>query len=163
MADEGIASSGLDASDVRASSPELRLMPGERALHHREGGTVLARAGMEAMARAAAGLSASLISPERVVSLETSGLGVRLVTAERRIDAGVAVVATGPWANELLTPLGLGLPLAPAVAQVTYFDIPSLRDTARACGMVSRRRRPRCVRTPGAGRGVQVCIRRGRQ
>ncbi len=108
MADEGIASSGLDASDVRAVMPELRLMPGERALHHREGGTVLARAGMEAMARAATGLGASLISPERVVSLETSGDGVRLVTTGRRIDAGVAVVATGPWANELLTPLGIG-------------------------------------------------------
>ena len=126
MADEGIASHGLDASDVRTVLPELQLRPDERALHHREGGTVLAREGMEAMTRAATGLGATLISPERVVSLETSGDGVRLVTTGGRIDAGVAVVATGPWANELLTPLGLGLPLAPAVAQVTYFDIPAL-------------------------------------
>ncbi len=126
MSDEGVASSGLDANDVRAVLPELRLRPGERALHHRQGGTVLAREGMEAMARVATGLGARLISPERVVSLETSGDSVRLATTGGRIDAGVVVVATGPWANELLTPLGLGLPLAPAVAQVTYFDIPEL-------------------------------------
>ena len=126
MAAEGIASSQLDTHDLQAVLPELRLGSGERALHHREGGTVLAREGMEAMAGAASGLGASLISPERVVSLETTGLGVRLVTTGRRIDAEVAVVATGPWANELLTPLGLALPLAPAVAQVTYFDIPAL-------------------------------------
>ncbi len=106
--------------------PGLRLAPDEHALHHQEGGTVLAQEGMQAMATVATRLGASLISPERVVSLEPCGDGVRLTTTGRRIDAGVAVMATGPWANELLTPLGLGLPLAPAVAQVTYFDIPSL-------------------------------------
>ncbi len=126
MSAEGVACRGLDERDVRAVLPELRLGRDERALHHREGGTVLAREGMQAMARAAIRLGASLISPERVVSVERTGDGVRLVTTGRRIDAGVAVVATGPWANELLTPLGLGLPLAPAVAQVTYFDIPGL-------------------------------------
>lgn len=126
MSHEGIESWGLDAGDVQAVLPELRLGPGERALHHREGGTVLAREGMEAIARAATGLGARLISPERVVSVETSAESVQLATTDRRIDAGVAVVATGPWANELLTPLGLALPLAPAVAQVTYFDIPGL-------------------------------------
>ncbi len=50
--------------------PELRLGPGEHALYHRQGGTVLAEAGLDAMAAAATRLGAELASPERAVSVE---------------------------------------------------------------------------------------------
>ena len=52
--------------------------------------------------------------------------GVRLTTPARTVHAERAVVAAGPWSGELLAPLGIDLPLTPAVAQVTYFDAPQL-------------------------------------
>jgi sarcosine oxidase len=126
MAGEGVEPFRCDAGEVQRLIPELRLDPGEHALYHRQGGTVLARAGLDAMAAAATRHGAELAAPERVVGVEKVGDGVRVTTGRRRIDAGVAVIATGPWANELLIPLGLGLPLAPAVAQVSFFDTPGL-------------------------------------
>ena len=138
--------------------PELRLGPGEVALCHREGGTVLAKAGMAAMAAAATRLGAQLASPERAVSVEREGEGVRVITTRRRLDADAVVVATGPWANELLAPLDLELPLAPAVAQVTYFDAPDLTRPARNRGLVGRSGRPWCVRAPVPGVGYKFAF-----
>ena len=128
LAAEGIETRPADATQMQRLVPELRLGPGEVALCHREGGTVLAEAGMAAMAAAATRLGAQLASPERAVSVEREGEGVRVMTTHRRLDADAVVIATGPWANELLAPLDLELPLAPAVAQVTYFDAPELLD-----------------------------------
>jgi D-amino-acid dehydrogenase len=45
-------------------------------------------------------------------SLHRSGGGWRVETAEGPIDARDAVVALGPWASDLLEPLGIRLPLA---------------------------------------------------
>jgi D-amino-acid dehydrogenase len=44
--------------------------------------------------------------------LHRQGTKWRIETAEGPIDAGEAVVALGPWAPDLLRPLGIGLPLA---------------------------------------------------
>jgi sarcosine oxidase len=44
----------------------------------------------------------------------------------RTLEADAVVVAAGPWAGDLLRPLGVDLPLTPAVAQVTYIDVPQL-------------------------------------
>jgi D-amino-acid dehydrogenase len=44
-------------------------------------------------------------------SLHRSGLGWRVETNEGGVDAREVVVALGPWARELLDPLGLKLPL----------------------------------------------------
>jgi sarcosine oxidase len=43
-------------------------------------------------------------------------------------SAPTGVVAAGPWAAELLEPLGIALPLGPGVAQVTFFAGPGLVD-----------------------------------
>jgi D-amino-acid dehydrogenase len=46
------------------------------------------------------------------LSLRRAGALWRVATAEGPIDAPAAVVALGPWAPDLLEPLGIGLPLA---------------------------------------------------
>jgi sarcosine oxidase len=126
MAGEGVEAVRCDAAELHRVIPELRLAPGEYALHHRQAGTVLAQVGLEAMAAAATRHGAELATPERAAKVERVGDGVRVTTERRRLDAGIAVIATGPWANDLLIPLGLELPLAPAVAQVSFFDAPGL-------------------------------------
>ena len=51
---------------------------------------------------------------------------MRVFTERRRVDADVAVICAGPWAPELLKPLGIDLPLEPGLGQVSYFtgDLP---------------------------------------
>ncbi len=46
------------------------------------------------------------------LSLRRAGALWRVATAEGPIDAPAAIVALGPWAPDLLEPLGIGLPLA---------------------------------------------------
>jgi sarcosine oxidase len=126
MAAEGLVARRLDAAGMAALFPELRLDSGEKALYHDSGGTVLAAEGMAALADAASDLGVELAAPERVTGVEIAGGGARVHTDARMIDAGAVVVAAGPWADELLRPLGVELPLTPAVAQVTYIDVPQL-------------------------------------
>lgn len=126
MAAEGVPCRRLDADTIATVFPELHLQPGEQALFHESGGTVLAAEAMTALAEAATDLGVELAAPERVDGIALADGGVRLDTAARMIRAERAVVAAGPWSGELLAPVGIELPLTPAVAQVTYFDVPQL-------------------------------------
>ncbi len=125
MAAEGIESRMVDAAALASAFPELRLAPGEHALHHATGGTVRASEGMDAMAVAAERLGAQLVR-ERVTELVPGHGEAQITTGTRALRAAMVVIAAGPWASELLLPLGIDLPLTPAVAQVTYFDLPAL-------------------------------------
>ena len=51
-----------------------------------------------------------------------------MVTDRRTLRADRVVIAAGPWSGELLASVGIELPLAPAVAQVTFLEAPRLVD-----------------------------------
>ncbi|WP_374375272.1 FAD-dependent oxidoreductase [Dongia sp.] len=118
----------LAGSDFKQRFPEMALQPGERALFHAQAGTVMAEVGMKAMNEAAAKLGVAMFAPEAVTGIARNGDGVRVTTAQRHVVAAKAVVAAGPWSGALLRPLGIDLPLAPAIAQVTFLDAPGLVD-----------------------------------
>ena len=71
------------------------------------------------------------------------------------------VVAAGPWTGGLLEPLGMTLPLAPAIAQVTFLDAPRW-STGRGSRMAGAGRGRR-LRPSGARRGLQARLRRRRR
>jgi sarcosine oxidase len=118
----------LDAAGVRTRFPELAMRAGEGGLFHAEGGTVLADAAMEALSADAAGAGAVLAMPERCLVIEVSPDAADVVTDRRRLRAARVVIAAGPWSGELLRTVGIDLPLAPAVAQVTFLHAPRLVD-----------------------------------
>ncbi len=117
----------VDATELRRHFPEIALSAGEVGLFQRQAGTVIADAGLEALLRTAGNAGVAYVAPERVVRIEP-GATVKLHTEGRRFEAKQAVVAAGPWAKDLLGGAGLDLPLAPAVAQVTFLDAPALVD-----------------------------------
>ena len=119
----------LGPDEIVARFPELRPRSGERALFHAEAGTVLAEAAMRALRREAEAAGAELSEPEAAVRLDVSG-DVAVVETDRgrTIRASTVVVSAGPWLGGLLAGVGLELPLAPAVAQVTFVALPSLED-----------------------------------
>jgi sarcosine oxidase len=116
----------LDAAGVRARFPELVMDVGERGLFHAEAGTVLADAAMGALAADAAGAGAVLSMPERCVAIDAASDGATVVTDARRVRAARVVIAVGPWSGALLRTVGIDVPLAPAIAQVTFLDAPGL-------------------------------------
>ena len=118
----------LDGVAVRRHFPELVIGGDERALFHPDAGTVLADAGMRALAIDASDAGAELSMPERCVTIEL-GADVATVTTDRRtVRAERVVIAAGPWSGDLLRMIDIELPLAPAVAQVTFLEAPQLVD-----------------------------------
>jgi len=117
----------LDARAVERRFPELAIAAEERALFHAEAGTVLADAAMTALRADAERHGAELSMPERCVAVETGPEdGAQVVTDRRTIRADRVVIAAGPWSGALLAAAGIELPLAPAVAQVTFLEAPQL-------------------------------------
>ena len=64
--------------------------------------------------------------PERCMAIEVGDDGAAVVTDRRTVRADQVVVAAGPWSGELLRSVSIELPLAPAVAQVTFLEAPAL-------------------------------------
>ena len=117
MRDAGV---DVEECDPRTVFPELEardepgaFVPGD--------GVLFAQKGLAAMADAARAAGVEIATPERMRAAEATPAGVRIETDRRVLEADIAVLAVGPWAQELLAPLGLTLPLAPAIGQVSYW------------------------------------------
>jgi sarcosine oxidase len=117
-----------DAAELRRLMPELAPRPGEIGLFHADGGTVLAEQGMLALAELAAKQGVTTFSPERVEKIAPESTGVIVITDRRRLRAERVVLSAGPWSGPLLADLGIDLPLAPAIAQVTFLDAPGVTE-----------------------------------
>jgi sarcosine oxidase len=127
MSAAGAGFDEVDAASVRRRFPELAVRAGERGLFHPEAGTVLADAAMRALTADAAESGAALSMPERCIGLEIRSTDeAEVVTDIRTVHAAQVVIAAGPWSGELLRTVGIDLPLAPAVAQVTFINGPQL-------------------------------------
>jgi sarcosine oxidase len=111
------------AAALREVMPELS--DGRDGLFQAEAGTVMAAEGMLALQDAATAAGVQLLMPERVVAIEPGDPAV-VVTSQRSIKADTAVVAAGPWSADLLSSIGMALPLAPSIAQVTFLETPEL-------------------------------------
>jgi sarcosine oxidase len=126
----GVAFEDLDADGLRGRMPEIATKPDERGMFHPDAGTVLAEEAMAALAQTAREDGAEFDESRRAFAVELRASGVRIRTDDGAVDADVAVIAAGPWTNELLGTLGMTLPLTPSVAQVTFLDAPGLVDRA---------------------------------
>ncbi len=124
----GIVIEELGAADLRSLFPELAPRPDEHGVFHPTAGTVLAEAAMAALTQRAEGAGAMLLENRAVTRVEPTATSVVVTTADERYEVDVAVIAAGPWANEMLGPLGFALPLAPALGQVTFFEAEGLVD-----------------------------------
>jgi sarcosine oxidase len=126
--DQGGAIREAGAAELRRLMPEFGSRPGEVGLYHADGGTVLAEQGMLALASAARKAGAILHAPERVTAIELGGARPVIVAEQHRIAADRVVIAAGPWSGTLLKSIGIDLPLAPSVGQVTFLDAPDQVD-----------------------------------
>lgn len=121
LREAGVPVEDLDAAGVARTFPELAHRPDEPAALVPGDGVAFAQKGLAAMADAARAAGVELAVPERMLAAEATSAGVRIETDRRVLEADIAVLAVGPWAETLLEPLGLRLPLAPAIGQVSYW------------------------------------------
>jgi sarcosine oxidase len=97
----------LDPEQVRSRYPAHRLADDEIAVLDRAGGLVRAELSVAAALRAAVARGARLETRTRVLRWELEDDAVAVVTAARRYRFRKVVLATGPWARELLPELAM--------------------------------------------------------
>lgn len=114
-----------DAAGLRRRMPELAPRSGESGLFHPDGGTVMAEQGLLALGEGARRKGVTIFAPERVTRIDPGTTPATVITDRRRLRAQRVVLAAGPWSGALLDDLGIRVPLAPAVAQVTFLDAPA--------------------------------------
>lgn len=122
----GLKINHLSRPDLSRLFPEMHLKDHEGALFHTDAGTVMAEEGLQALNDAAVKAHVTVFAPEQVTDLQRVGDGIRVTTSHRILHAARVVIAAGPWSAALLKKIGIDLPLAPAIAQVTFLEAPQL-------------------------------------
>ncbi|MBP3086155.1 FAD-dependent oxidoreductase [Mycolicibacterium fortuitum] len=121
----GVTYTSVAPGDVDRFFPGLR-GDGRDALWQPVAGVVLAVESLKAQLKLFRSASGATVLERDVAAVEQAANGVRVVLdGGGAIDADVAVIAAGPGAGPLLSPLGLELSLHPYLEQVVYFGDPA--------------------------------------
>lgn len=117
----GIDFEMLDVAEVARRWPQFRLPEGTRALHQADAAIVPAARGTRAMQDAARRLGADLRELTPVVDVADGGDRLEVTTPTGVLRCRRLVVCADAWANDVLTDLGVRVPLEVTLEQVTYF------------------------------------------
>ena len=113
-------------SDVRELDPNARMDGGELAAFEAEAGYVEAVQVVASYAAAAERMGARVVCDSPVSALQVAGGRIKAVVAGGETwECGTVIVAAGPWAGRLLTPLGLSIPIQACRTQVGLFRRPA--------------------------------------
>ncbi len=124
MDEVGIAYEALDADDVMARWPQLRVPAGTLALHQADAAIVPAGRTTAVLHEQARRLGAELRERIPVLGLEDLGAaGLRVTTSTGEVDCRGVVVTADAWTNDVVCHLGLRVPLEVTLEQVTYFGV----------------------------------------
>lgn len=121
LTEVGVEFERLDERDVAARWPQLRLPDGTLALHQRDAAIVPAARGTATMQAQARRHGAVLRDETPVTGLRDTGASVEVSTASGTLRVEGVVVCADAWTNDVLSPLGVRLPLDVTLEQVTYF------------------------------------------
>lgn len=96
----------LDEASLRERFPGFRYHEGMIATYEAEAGFLRPEVGVAAHLAVAERFGATIRRPETVTGWQTDGDGVAVTTTEGTYRADRLILATGPWAAELLADLG---------------------------------------------------------
>jgi sarcosine oxidase len=92
----------LTAAELMRRFPAFRLPPHHVAVVQPDGGFLEAEPSLHALLGLAKNAGAQIRTGETVLTIEPHGDGVRIVTDQGPVEAGMAIVAAGPWLKSLL-------------------------------------------------------------
>jgi sarcosine oxidase len=120
----GVPIRRIHARDVTERWPALRFADDAELYLQDDSGVLRAADSVRAQASLARTAGADLREGARVTSLRSLHGGVEVETADGDAFAGgVAIVAAGSWAPDLLDGVGIDLPVVASLEQVTYFTL----------------------------------------
>jgi sarcosine oxidase len=120
----GIAFEELDVDEIRRRWPVFHPPAGTRGLYQERGAIVPAARGTAAMQRLAADAGATLLGSTPVSRVLDHGSHVEVVAGDTSYACRGVVVAADAWTNQVLSGLGVEIPLTVTLEQPTYFAPP---------------------------------------
>jgi glycine/D-amino acid oxidase-like deaminating enzyme len=112
--------------DIQRLVPEISVHDVALGVHEPESGYADPSSTTQALVTRARELGATIVQYVPVTAIRTTGEAITGVsTAEGDISAPKVVVAAGLWADRLLEPLGLDVPVTPKRHQMCFFRRPS--------------------------------------
>jgi sarcosine oxidase len=102
----------LDTAEISRRFPAVTLPGGYSGIWQPEGGILNADLGNAVHLQFAREAGAAVLAETKVRALEPSSNGVRLVLDDRAVEAGSAIVTTGPWIGDLVPQLKPHLSIA---------------------------------------------------
>ena len=99
----------LGAAETMRRFPPFRIPQDYLGVFQPDGGFVAVEAAIEAMVALARAAHAEVWTGVKVLSVARAGHGVRVVTSQGELEARVAVVAAGPWLEDLVPDLPVRL------------------------------------------------------
>jgi sarcosine oxidase len=124
MAACGVTFETLDRAALAARWPQFALPDGTVGLYQHRASIVPAAIGTAAFHAQAARFGATLRGSSPVLALEPVQDGVKVITAEATCRARRVIVCADAWTNQVLSGVGVRLPLTVTLEQVTYFRPP---------------------------------------
>jgi monomeric sarcosine oxidase len=103
--------------------PFLRVSPDAIVAYQPDGEVIDVVGAVLAMAGAARAAGARIVEQCRVTSLDAGHDGVTVGTSTERLHARRVVITAGPWANELLSLVGIEIPVSVSTQTVAYFRV----------------------------------------
>ncbi len=130
----GVACERLSGAEVRKRWP-IVCVDDEAAVFQADGGVLRADVALGALAESARALGVELLDETRVVAIERDRVAMRAVLENgTSIGCNAVVVAAGAWADRLVRPLAVELPVVPTretiayVARTTELELPTVID-----------------------------------
>jgi sarcosine oxidase len=127
LAELGVAFETLSGEAASRRWP-LAFEPQAALVFQPDGGYLLADRAHTALAASARAAGGELVEWERVARVAIHADGVTVVTGVREITARAVVVAAGAWAQGLLAPLGIELPVVATRETVAYYSQPGVDE-----------------------------------
>ncbi len=121
----------LEAAKVMRLYPVFKLPADFVGVMQPDGGYIEAEPALHAHRALAVSAGAQLRTSERVRAIEPRGDGVRVVTDRAVLEAGVAIVAAGPWTKDILPDLPVALRVTRQVVLWVTPREPALFDADR--------------------------------
>lgn len=122
MTAEGIEFETIDAAEVMRRYPQFKLADDVTALFQADTGIAPAAKGTAAHQRLAAARGVEIHDNTAVLSIVSDGRGqISVVTAEATYRTGSLVVCADGWTNDVLSGLGVHIPLEVTREQVVYY------------------------------------------
>ncbi|XP_063950964.1 monomeric sarcosine oxidase-like isoform X2 [Lytechinus pictus] len=128
MDEQNVPYERLEGERVRRKFPQFDATPDWTCLYQKDSGLVDAAMGNAVHIQLAQKYGATIVENAAVMSLKKRGDLTQVCTSQGDFLCRKVIVTAGAWMNDVLSSVGVKIPLTVTQEQVTYFGTPHMKE-----------------------------------